>query len=158
MLQYGAGAARAWLSEVGVGAWAELHLDVRDLMDFNTEGLLRCHLRLAALMRARPDLAGVFGASWLYDPQLASITPKLAFLRRLAEDGGARLLRLRADPIQTALATARSPTRRKLVESGAYKPICYGMYWRRDALIGWSDREKAAELVRKGEHLQVVRK
>ena len=158
VLQYGAEPARAWLAEVGVGAWAELHVDVRDLDDFNREGFLRCYHRLAALMQARPDLAGVFGASWLYDPQLAHVSPGLAYVRRTAEDGGGRLLRLKVDPAQTAYAIARSPTRRKLVQSGAYRPVCYGMYWRREALLDWSAQAKMAERVRKGEHLQVVRK
>ena len=157
VLQYGAGPARAWLAEVGVGAWAELHVDVRDLEDFNLEGFLRCYHRLAALMRARPDLAGVFGASWLYDPELAHVSPGLAYVRRTAEDGGGRLLRLKVDPIQTAHAIARSPSRRKLVQSGAYRPVCYGMYWRREALLAWAEQDSLAERIRKGEHLQLVR-
>ena len=140
VLQYGADAARAWLAEVGAQPWAELHVDVRDLEDFNAAGFLRCYHRLAALMRARPDLAGVHGASWLYDPALAHISPGVAFVRGTAEAGGARLLRLRADPVQTGYAVARSPARRRLVESGAYRPVCYGMYWRREVLIDWSER------------------
>ena len=136
VLQYGSAAAAAWLAEVGAQPWAEVHVDVRDLEDFNAEGFLRCYHRLAALMRARPDLAGVYGASWLYDPQIACISPGLAFVRRTAEDGGGRLLRLRATPVQTAFATARSPQRRRLVESGAYRPVCYAMFWTRAALLG----------------------
>ncbi len=160
-LQYGAEPARAWLAQVGVGAWAELHVDVRDLEDFSAEGFVRCHHRLAALMRTRPDLAGVYGASWLYDPQVAHVSPGLAFVRRTAEDGGAQLLRLRADPVQTACAVARSPARRRLVESGAYRPVCYGMYWRREALIDWSERALGAQTAgqaSKRQHLQAARK
>ncbi|WP_174301641.1 hypothetical protein, partial [Caulobacter sp. S45] len=160
VLQYGTAPARAWLAEVGTRPWAELHVDLRTLEDFNTEGFLRCYHRLAALLRVRPDLAGVCGASWLYDPQLAHYSPGLAFLRRTAEDGGGRLIRLKADPVQTAYAIARSPIRRRLVESGAYLPVCYGMYWTRAALLAWSERalaeERSAGPERK--HLQVVRK
>ncbi len=161
VLQYGAEPARAWLAQVGVGAWAELHVDVRDLEDFSAEGFVRCHHRLAALMRARPDLAGVYGASWLYDPQVAHVSPGLAFVRRTAEDGSGRLLRLHADPVQTAYAVARSPARRRLVESGAYQPVCYGMYWRREVLIDWSERACAlrdAARTERAKHLQAVRK
>ncbi len=161
VLQYGASPARAWLAEVGVRPWAELHVDLRTLEDFNAEGFIRCYHRLAALMRARPDLAGVYGASWLYDPQLAHASPGLAFVRRTAEDGGGRLIRLKTDPVQTAYAVARSPVRRRLVESGAYRPVCYGMYWTRAALLAWSDRvlAEASDGVRSPlRHLQVVRK
>ena len=121
VLQYGAAPARAWLAEVGTSPWAELHVDVRTLEDFNAEGFIRCYHRLTALMRARADLAGVYGASWLYDPQLAHVSPNLAFVRRTAEDGGGRLIRLKPDPVQTAYAMARSSARRRLVESGAYR-------------------------------------
>ena len=139
VLQYGAVAAQRWLEEVGRGPWAELHLDLRVLEDFSPEGFHRCYHRLAALMRAREDLAGVYGASWMYDPALASISPGLAFVRRTAEDGGARMIRLHADPVQTAFAVARSPLRRRLVASGAYRPVCYAMFWTRAALIAWSE-------------------
>ena len=155
-LQYGSAAARAWLAEVGLQPWAELHVDVRALEDFDAAGFVRCYRRLAALLRARPDLAGVHGASWLYDPQLAHISPGLAFVRRTAEDGGGRLVRLRSDPVQTAYAVARSPQRRKLVERGAYRPVCYGMYWTRSALLRWADT--AAEDAATPKYLQVVRK
>ena len=161
VLQYGAAPARAWLAEVGTRPWAELHVDLRTLEDFNAEGFIRCYHRLAALMRARADLAGVYGASWLYDPQLAHYSPGLAFVRRTAEDGGGRLIRLKSDPVQTAYAIARSPVRRRLVESGAYRPVCYGMYWTRTALIAWSDRILADANLGHGappKHLQAVRK
>ena len=161
VLQYGAGPARAWLAQVGARPWAELHVDLRTLDDFNADGFIRCYHRLAALMRARPDLAGVYGASWLYDPQLAHVSPGLAFVRRTAEDGGGRLIRLKADPVQTAYAIARSPVRRRLVETGAYRPVCYGMYWSRTELLAWSDRivaEASAAPRVAPKHLQVVRK
>lgn len=163
VLQYGAEPARSWLSEVGAQPWAELHVDLRTLEDFNAEGFVRCYHRLAALMRARPDLAGVCGASWLYDPQLARISPGLAFVRRTAEDGGGRLIRLKTEACQKSMAVARSPARRKLVESGAYRPACYGMFWTRAALVAWSDQALAkAEAEQKAgdrpKHLQVVLK
>jgi hypothetical protein len=88
----------------------------------------------------RPDLAGVYAASWLYDPQLASVSPKLTFVRKIAEAGGARFLRLRTDPVQIAYATAHSPVRRQLMQSGAYSPTCYGLHWDRHAFIAWAER------------------
>ena len=160
VLQYGAAPAQRWLAEVGRQPWAELHLDLRTPHDFNSEGFIACYHRLAALMRARKDLAGVYGASWLYDPALAHVSPGLAFVRRTAEDGGSRLIRLRADPVQTAFAVARSPLRRKMVASGAYRPVCYGMFWTRSDLIAWSEsaRTDAAAPVLDESRLQVVRK
>jgi hypothetical protein len=139
-LQHGAGSALSWLAEAAAGLWVELHVDERTLRDFNPAGFQRCYHRLAGLMKARPELTGVYGASWLYDPQLSTVSPKLAFIAEPMTAGG-RLIRLRADPVQTAFAVAKSPDRQKLVESGLYKPICYGMYWNRRDLIAWSERQ-----------------
>jgi hypothetical protein len=149
---HGVREALHWAAEWGVGSWAELHIDTRNLGEFNPAGLERCYHRLAALMALRPDLVGVYGASWLYQPELAEISPNLAFVRLGPERGGGRVVRLRADPVQTAYAIARSPTRRALHESGRYDPVCYGMFWPREALMAWSRAElaKAAPTVQPG--------
>ncbi len=136
--QHGARHTLHWLSAWSLNPWIELHVDTRNLNEFNSPGFLRCYHRLADVLALRPDLAGVYGASWLYQPELSAISPNLAFARETAEAGGGRLVRLRADPMQTAFAISRSTTRKRLYLSGAYKPICYGMFWERDALLDWS--------------------
>jgi hypothetical protein len=141
--QQGLGEACEWLSLWGIQSWVELHVDTRNLSEFNEAGFYRCYHRLADLMELRPDLAGVYGASWIYQPEIATISPNLAFGRETAEATGGRLVRLRADPVQTAYALARSPTRRRLYMSGEYKPVCHGMFWTRQALIDWSRADRA---------------
>ena len=157
-LQFGPEEAQRWLSAGGARPWAELHLDIRALDAFNADGFRQSYHLVAELMRSRGDLAGLYGASWLYDPQLAGISPGLAFVRRTAEDGGARIVRLKVDPVQTAFAVARSSTRRALVEQGAYRPACYAMYWAAADLIAWSDREQAREGAARPSRPHVVRK
>jgi len=139
--QHGADAALALLFETGVGRWMEFHVDERNLRDFNPAGFRRMYHRLAALMRARPELAGVYGASWLYDPAVARVSPKLGFCLETPVAAGGKSIRLREDPVQTAFAVARSATRLKLWEAGEYKPVCYAMYWTRRDLIAWADRD-----------------
>jgi hypothetical protein len=139
----GPGAAIAWLAAWRARPWVELHVDIRNLSEFNAAGFIRGYHRLADLMALRPDLAGVYGASWLYQPELSDVSPNLAFPRETAEAGGALIVRLRADPVQTAFAVARSPTRRRLLMSGEYRPVCYGMFWERGPLMDWSRSERA---------------
>ncbi len=141
----GHGAATSWLAEWRALPWVELHVDIRNLEEFNAAGFVRGYHRLADLLAIRPDLVGVYGASWLYQPELSQISPSLAFVRETAEAGGGRVVRLRADPVQTAFAIARSPTRKRLYLSGGYKPICYGMFWERQALLDWSISTRRAE-------------
>ena len=124
-------------SAAGVRPWAELHVDTRNLREFHAEGFLRMYHRLAALLRLRPDLAGVHGASWLYDPAVGVISPSLDFTAEPIRSGGAVLVRLGVDPVQTAYAVSRSPTRRQLWLEGRYQPTCYGMYWPRGRLLAW---------------------
>jgi hypothetical protein len=82
------GAAIDWLAAWRARPWVELHVDIRNLGEFNAEGFVRGYHRLADLMALRPDLPGVYGASWLYQPELAQISPNLAFARETAEAGG----------------------------------------------------------------------
>jgi hypothetical protein len=154
-MQFGAEEAQRWLADTGARPWAEIHLDVRALDLFSADGFRWSYRQIAELLRGRSDLAGLYGASWLYDPRLAAISPGLAFVRRTAEDGGARIMRLRTDPVQTAFAVARSPARRALVETGAWRPACYAMYWRAQDLIAWADRDAGSLGEAK---LQVLRK
>jgi len=139
--QHGADEALALLFETGVGRWMEFHVDERNLRDFNPAGFRRMYHRLAALMRARPELAGVYGASWLYDPAVSHVSPKLAFCFTVPLEAGGKSIRLREDPVQTAFAVARSATRLKLWEAGTYRPVCYAMYWTRRDLLAWAEQD-----------------
>jgi len=145
-VQHGPGSAIRWLTDFGVGPLAELHVDTRNLRDFNREGFYRCYRRLAALLDLRPDIVGIYGASWIYDPQLAVVSPSLSFARETAAEGGGRFVRLRTDPVQVQYALTRSATRRRLHESGRYDPVCYGMYWARRSLIGWTERSSEGQI------------
>ena len=137
------GAAMQTLNRVGA-AWAELHVDPRHLREFDAAGFARGYHRIAALLEMRPDLAGVRGASWLYDPQLTEISPALGFVLDPIR-AGAELLPLKTDQIQIEYALMRSAVRRRLWREGRYRPACYGLYWRREALIDWSRMQRGAE-------------
>jgi hypothetical protein len=139
MSGWAAGIAHA--RAAGLSPWAELHVDTRSLRDFDCDGFLRCYRRLADLLRLRPDLAGVCGASWLYDPALAEVSPRLAFIRETAVEGGGWLTPLRTEPVQVAYAVARSAVRRTLWMSGRYKPACYGLFWPRARLLAWAEAQ-----------------
>jgi hypothetical protein len=130
--------AVGWLWETKLAPWAEFHLETGDLEHFSREGYLRSYRLVAACLKARHDLAGVFSASWLNDPKLASISPHLGFVERTGGESGAELIKLRTEPEQTAFAASRSPSRRRLIETGRYTPECFGLSWTRSALINWS--------------------
>ena len=97
----------------------------------------------AELCRARPELAGMIGSSWFYDPPLTEISPRLAHLRLNPLNGGAFMVHQGPAPIHTERAGTASPSRKALIDSGEYTARSWLMIWPRKELIAWADRRKA---------------
>ena len=77
----GPGPLIAWVQTGGWRPWLETHTEARDLSDFNEAGWERNWAAAAALLKTRPELAGVIGSSWFFDPPLEAISPRLTYLR-----------------------------------------------------------------------------
>jgi hypothetical protein len=122
--------------------WLEIHTDQRSLEEFNEAGWDACYHRVADILRDRPDLAGLWGASWFYDPQLLSISQRLAYLQERPIERGAIMVRIRGGAIHTQRAMETSPTRRALIVAGRYRPVCYAMFWPRRDLLAWASRAR----------------
>lgn len=118
------------------------HLDDRCLAEFDMEGVTRCCLRLARMCERNPKIAGIAAASWIFDPQIPSISPRLAWNRRLHIRNGAIFFDLGSTESAMRLATRRSETRRRLFGEGKYKPHHYLVLWPRSELIAWATRQQ----------------
>lgn len=140
----GLGVAAHLLRDHGLGHWVEIHTDSRNLGDFNEPGWDACYRRVADLLTLNPDLAGMWGASWFYDPQLRQVSPRLAYLQDHPLERGAIAVRLGEGEIHTQRAAQTSPTRAAMIASGEYRPVCYALYWPRKALIAWAAESWAA--------------
>jgi hypothetical protein len=127
----------------GTGEWLQIHTDPRNVTDFNPRGWDRCYHRISHVLARRPSIAGMLGVSWFYDPQLREISPRLSYLQDRPLQNGAFLVRLKADPIHAQRAAATLPTRQKMIESGAYAPVCYALFWPRRELINWASQIEA---------------
>jgi len=141
----GLGAAAHLLKDHGLGHWAEIHTDSRDLADFNEAGWDLCYRRIADFLTLNPDIAGMWGASWFYDPQLVGISPRLAYLQARPLARGAIAVRLGEGEIHTRRAAQASPTRAGLIARGDYRPVCYALFWPRKALIAWAAEAWSAD-------------
>lgn len=126
--------------------WLEVHTEARQLADFNEAGWDRAWATAAAICKRRPELAGMIGSSWFYDPPLESISPRLAYLRLNPLKGGAFIVHQGPAPIHSERAAASSPTRKAMVDSGEYLPRSWLVAWPRAALIAWADRRRANEV------------
>lgn len=119
----------------GLGPLVRIHLDARNVENFNESGRNACYRRIARLMKVQPEIRGMIGTSWFYDPQLQQVSPKLAYLARVPLENGALLRMGGAAEINTQRALERSPTRRRLYEEGRYKPISATVIWPRAGLM-----------------------
>jgi hypothetical protein len=137
-------ALRVLVTAGGFRPWFETHVDLRDLSQFNEAGLRRMYLRVAALLEVNPQVRGVFGGSWFYDPGLETISPHLAYLQQMPRQHGARLLRTATTAGMTRSALAKSRRRREAYERGLYRPQWYFLVWPRSALLQWARSQQVA--------------
>jgi len=126
--------------------WLEVHTEARHTEDFTEAGWDRAWATAAAICKTRPELGGMIGSSWFYDPPLETISPRLAYLRLNPLKGGAFIIHQGAADIHSERAGATSPTRRAMIESGEYTPRSWLVAWPRDRLIAWADARAASEL------------
>ena len=126
------------------GPYLEIHTHTPMLGDFNPAGWERCYELVAELLAPRPEFLGMVGGSWFYDPALAGISPRLAYLADTPINGGAFRVRLGASAEDAELATATSQSRRALVEAGTYVPTRWLLIWPRKALLAWAASRRGA--------------
>lgn len=119
--------------------WLEVHTESRELSDFNEAGWDRAWATAAQICKRRPQMAGMLGSSWFYDPPLEQISPRLAYLRVNPLKHGAFLLHQGPGEIHTQRAATSSPTRAALIEKGEYTARSWIVAWPRAALIRWAD-------------------
>jgi len=124
--------------------YLEIHTHTPLLGGFiRPQGWERCYRLLAELLRRDPNCLGMISGSWFYDPAVAAISPRLAFLSETPLAGGAFRVRVGASAEDYALATAKSDLRRTLAQKGKYVPTKWQLIWPRKALLAWADAHAA---------------
>jgi len=133
--------AAYFLARTGFQPYFEIHTHTPWLSEFTPIGWDRCYIRVASLLEENPEIKGMIGGSWFYDPEVERVSPRLAYLRRRPLDNGAKIFYLGGNSSENIRnATATSATRRTLVEQGKYKPVAYMMVWARAALVSWANK------------------
>ncbi len=128
----------------GFAPMAEIHANVRRrnrLTLTESEGL-RSYYLVAKSLKQQPHVRGLLAISWLYCEETARVSPKLAWLREFLRNNGAFLGSAGPAPVQAGFLTG-SDERRKLYETGIYRPQIGYAVWPRRAMIEWADRYEA---------------
>ncbi len=116
----------------------EMHAYHRHLAEFTEPGWEAMYRRMAAIMVREPDVRGLYGGTWFWDPALETVSPRLAYLRRLPLAHGAVFARIPTVPDTYENALATSETRRRLHAEGKYEPRQFIMVWPRRAFLRWA--------------------
>jgi len=124
----------------GFRPWYESHWDRRQIRSFTPEGYDQCYLRIAELLELDPQIKGMMGSSWWFDPALEAISPNLSFLRQVPLENGAQLFRVGTSATATQHAIHLCAERRRLYDSGDYLPTIYLLAWTRQDMLAWANR------------------
>ncbi len=104
----------------------------------NQKEMEKAYLRITTLLLQNLKVQGVYRGSWFLDPQVEKISPHMAHLRKIPEQGGAIFFRLGTSPADREKAVRMSSVRKKLYEEGLYVPVSYAYIWPREKIIQWS--------------------
>jgi hypothetical protein len=122
----------------GLGPLFRVHIDERDLSEFNDAGWDRAYQRAAEMLRLYPESLGTVGTAWTLDPALDLISTHLTYTRRCQTDQGAFLRNEGPSELTTRRALAASRTRRLAYERGEYVPTTYSAVWARRDHLRWA--------------------
>ncbi len=126
----------------GNNHWYQCHTHLSELEEFNAPGWERCGLRLAQMLQLHPEIRGVWMGSWFNDPEIANISPRLTYLRKMPEENGAVVFFNEISINGGALQ--KSKARKNLYNEGKYLPKSYIVIWPRQPLLRWAEAHRSA--------------
>jgi len=118
----------------------QIHMNMRYLSEFSSEGWFNGYLRIAEMVEMHPEIVGIFSSSWFFDPDLYKVSPRLEYLSKLPKENRAILFNQGTSQSDINNALAKSKTRRRLYKEGKYKPTGYLYIWLRSDLLNWAKR------------------
>jgi len=124
----------------------DVHIDPHDPHMMSRRGydsVVRTFIRVAELLKINKHIGGIFGTSWINDPEVEKISPRHNYKAEIWLENGARLFYVGPTDYATKMAIMKSPTRRKLYQEGKYIPRDYMKIWPRKQLIEWADSQKS---------------
>lgn len=129
----------------GVAPFYKTHTNILDAISmqaFTENGWRSMFFDLSELMRVEKKIKGVCGTSWFIDPIIKDISPELSYINNLLSEIGATIHKHSTDDKTVKDALFFNPKRKKLFESGEYKPRKYLFIITRSKLISWGDSQR----------------
>ncbi|MBV2127706.1 hypothetical protein [Arsukibacterium indicum] len=119
-----------------------LHIHLSEITSLTASGWRLTCQQLAELMLVNPQLKGMVGACWFYDPAIATVSPKLAFISELLNDMQASWFYSHTEDEKSG-AFSRSASRKQAFANGSYMPKNYVVFIPRKRLLAWNKRQSS---------------
>ncbi|WP_213999923.1 hypothetical protein [Arsukibacterium sp.] len=134
------GFVRALIAARGNKPVCRLHIHLSEISQLTASGWRLTCQQLGELLLLNPQLKGVVGACWFYDPAIATVSPKLAFISELLNEMQASWFYSHAEGEKSG-AFSRSESRKQAYEAGQYQPKNYVIFIPRKRLLAWHKRQ-----------------
>ncbi|WP_163832475.1 hypothetical protein [Spartinivicinus ruber] len=116
-----------------------LHTHLEELEEFTPEGWQNTCLLLADMLILNPQINGLIGGSWFYDPAISKISPHLEYVQQLIIKNGGFSFYAETEG-ENSDSLIKSNKRRQAFNNGQYTPKCYVIIWPRQALLKWAKK------------------
>jgi hypothetical protein len=104
----------------------------------------RSYYRMARALELQRHVRGFAACSWFRSPATHRVSPHLAWISAVVVNNGGLVAEAGADRVDSGVL-ARSATRRRLYETGQFKPTRGLVMWPRDAMIAWARQHPELE-------------
>ncbi|MDX1538462.1 hypothetical protein [Arsukibacterium sp.] len=135
-----AGFIRALIAAQGNKPVCRLHIHLSEINQLTAAGWRQTCQQVAQLLLLNRQLKGVVGACWFYDPAIAAVSPKLAFINELLSEMQASWFFSHSEGDKSG-AFSRSASRKQAFENGQYQPKNYVIFIPRNQLLAWYKRQ-----------------
>jgi hypothetical protein len=97
----------------------------------------RSYYQMARTMEMQPQVRGFAAWSWFRSPATHAVSPHLAWLSQVFLENGGRVVEAGPEPPDGGVLY-RSETRRRLYDSGQFRPTKGLVLWPRRAMLDWA--------------------
>jgi hypothetical protein len=104
------------------------------------------HVEIARALERHPKIRGIASTSWFYDPEIAVVSPHLAFIHELLAANDCFVFEVPCDEPMRENALHGSRARQVAHAAGTYRPRAFARVWSRDALLRWAKRQPGWKL------------
>lgn len=115
----------------------ELHFNPHRMRQFNHKGWLDVFRLGGEMLKSRPEIKGIMGASWFFDPSLEKISPELNYLRDMISEIGGMFFFEGQTEQDKENSFSMSKVRKEAFEKGIYTPSSYIVIIPRKSLLSW---------------------